>query len=110
MPAGDRDRLVGARVGGENQGSLEAALYFSYAAEVDQKSAMSAEESLSLELLFKAIEATGGGQESSLIARQPDIVVVGLGITNFPRMQENPSIFSGGYYPARQRTGRSVIG
>ena len=40
---------------------------------------MNAEESLAFQLLFKAIETPGSGKESSLVAHQPDIVVVNLG-------------------------------
>ncbi|HYZ56574.1 MAG TPA: hypothetical protein VE733_24185, partial [Streptosporangiaceae bacterium] len=67
MTASDRHRLVGACVGGEKQRPLDALLYFPHPAEVDQKSAVDAEESLVFKLLLKAIKASGSGPEPSLI-------------------------------------------
>jgi hypothetical protein len=93
VAASDRHGLVGACTGGEEQRSLEALLYFPYSAEVDQESAVDAEESLVFELLFEVIETSGSRQEPSLIARQPDIVVVSLGEANLTGVEENPSIF-----------------
>jgi hypothetical protein len=46
VPASDRHDLVGARLGNKEQASLEALLDFPYPAEVDQKPAVDAEESL----------------------------------------------------------------
>ncbi len=46
VTASDRHDLVGARLGDEEQGSLEALLNFPYPAEVDQKPAVDAKESL----------------------------------------------------------------
>jgi hypothetical protein len=46
VTAGDRHDLVGARLGDQEQGSLEALLDFPYPAEVDQKPAVDAKESL----------------------------------------------------------------
>ena len=103
MTAGDRHGLVCARVGNEKQRSLEALLYFSYSAEVDQKSPVDAEESLVFELLFEAIEAAAGGQKLPLIARQPDFVVVGLGVANLTGIEKNPFIIAHGDDPARKQ-------
>jgi hypothetical protein len=68
-----------------------------------------AEEALVFELLFKAIQAPGGGQESSLIARQPDIVVVSLGEANLVGVEENPSIFPQCDDPTRKGAGVSGV-
>src|SRR5262245_53784896 len=106
VAAGDRDGLVAARVGDEQQRSLEALLHLAHAAEIDQETAVDAQESPVLELLFEAVEAAGGGQEPSLIAHQPDLVVVGLGEADLPGVEENPPIVAHGDDPARQLAGR----
>src|SRR5207247_8867092 len=76
---GDRDGLVGARVGGQEQGSLEPGLDLPHPAEVDQEPAVHPDEPLVGELLLEPVEAAGGGQEPAPVGHQPAIVVVGLG-------------------------------
>jgi hypothetical protein len=98
---------VDACVGGEKQRSLDALFYFPHPAEVDQESAVDAEESFAFKLLLKAIKASGSGPEPSLIARQPDIVVVSLGEADLAGVEENPSIFPQGDDPAGERAGVS---
>src|SRR5215470_16968840 len=60
VPAGDGHGLVGARVGGDEQRSLEALLHLPDPADIDQEPAVYAEESLAFELLCQPVEATGG--------------------------------------------------
>lgn len=71
---------------------------------------MDAEKSLAFKLPFKAIEAPGSGQEPSLIAHEPDIVVISLGEANLGWLQENPSVLPEGQNPARGGAGGSGAG
>src|SRR5690242_21362085 len=90
VPAGDGHGLVGLRVGGEEQRSLEARFYLPDAAEIDQEPAVDAEEPLAFELLFEPVEATTGSPQRSSICPQPNIVAVDLGIANLARIEHDP--------------------
>ena len=72
MPAGNGHGLVGVRVGGDEQRSLEVLFYLPDSAEIDRKPAVYAEESLAFELLCKPVETASGSPQQPLIGLQPD--------------------------------------
>ena len=105
MPAGDGHGLVGARVGGDEQRSLEALFDLPDSAEIDQKPAVYAEESLSFELLRKPVETTSGCPQQSLIGLQPDGVAVSLGEANLARVEHDPPVVPHGDHSVRESAG-----
>jgi hypothetical protein len=100
---------VGAGVRGQEQRPLEALLDLPDPAQVDEEAAVDPEEPLVRELLLEAVEASGGGQEPSLVAGEPDVVVVGLGETDLPRIEQDPPVLPLRDDPAGQRAGTAPV-
>lgn len=110
VAAGYGDAFVGAGVGVEIEQSLEALLNFSYTVQVDKEPAVDAEESLALKLPFKSVEASGCGQEPSMVAHQPDMIVVGLREADLGRIQQNPPVLPQAHHPAMGGSGAGISG
>ena len=108
VPASDGHGLMGLRVGGEEQRSLEARFYLPDSADIDQEPAVDAEEPLAFELPF----AAGRGHEwqpAAILDRSSaKHVAVGLGEANLARIEHDPPLVPHSDHAAGERARRGI--